>query len=88
MQLQSKNKETIKRVNECLLAFRSGLDVSDGAIDDLSLSFLGAMETQAESEAERQALVNGAYVIAAYELDDIQALKYHHIKFRQAKRWL
>lgn len=88
MPIKSRQDASIKRVDDVINAFKSGLKLDNGEIDRNSLSFIGAMQLQAQSKAESEAIVHGCYVYVAKRLGHEEAYRKHKTRYRRARRWL
>lgn len=88
MEIIDKRSNARNRVYEILDVFEKGLKIENGWMDDISSSYIGVMQLQAESRAESDAIINGAYALIANRLGDDKGLRNHRILFRRAVRWL
>ena len=88
MPIKSRQDASIKRVDDVIHAFIGGLKLDNGQIDRNSLSFIAAMQLQAQSKAESKAIAHGCYMYVAEQLGDEVAYLKHAKIYKRARRWL
>ena len=88
MAIKSKQGTARKRVDDVIHAFKSGLKLDNSEIDRNSLSFIAAMQLQAQSRAESKAIAHGCYMHVAEQLGDEEAYRKHAKIYKRARRWL